>query len=810
MQQTIRRVAVIGAGTMGAAIAGHLANAGIPVYLLDIPPSSLTPKEEARGLTLDHPEVRNRIVREGFERMRKARPANLFNEDAAKLITLGNTEDHFHWVGEADWIIEAIIERLDIKQALMERIDGVRKAGSIVSSNTSGLPIKAIGQGRSDDFRAHFLGTHFFNPPRYMKLLEVIPTADTDPAVVEFITQFAEEVLGKGVVIANDTPNFIANRLGFITAAKTMEYAIAHGYSIPEVDLLTGPLIGRPKTGTFRLADLVGIDVLAYVANNLYELLPDDPEREALKAPAFTHIIQGMLERNWLGNKTKIGFSKQVRENGKKAYWQLNFETFEHEAMPKPRFDSVGALRTKPLPERLKGMVEADDRAGEFVWYVISRLLHYAAAIMPEVSDDPLAVDNAMKWGFQWEVGPFEIWDILGVEKTLKRMEAEGLSIAPWVKEMLESGAKTFHRTYRRKKQRWVIGQGYVNVKPDPKMIVLSEWKQDGRRVIATNASASLVDIGDDVLLLEFHAATPQGRVLNALDLDVLSMTQEAIERVEREFAGLVIGNQGEQFSVGANIFLIAVNAQQGNWDTLDALARQLQGMRKAFTQCSKPVVAAPFGMTLGGGAEVCMAADRIVAAAETYMGLPEVGVGIIPAGGGTKEMVRRVISPAARIDHPGIEKYVQEVALTIATAKIATSAAEARDLGFLAACDRIVMNRDHLIAEAKAEVLAMAATGYRPQFTAKNCYAAGRDALATLRVYIYLQKEAGYISEHDAKVAEKVAYVVCGGELSRPQWVDEDYFLDLEREALLSLAGEPLTQARLWHMLQTGKPLRN
>ncbi|RME83064.1 MAG: 3-hydroxyacyl-CoA dehydrogenase/enoyl-CoA hydratase family protein, partial [Caldilineae bacterium] len=740
MHQNIRRAAVIGAGTMGAAIAAHLANAGIPTFLLDIVPQSLTEKEQAKGLTLEDPEVRNRIVREGFERMKKAKPAALFSQDVAKLIKLGNTEDHFEWLSEADWIIEAVVERLDVKQALMERIEGVRKPGSIVSSNTSGLPIHAIAQGRGDDFRAHFLGTHFFNPPRYMKLLEVIPTPDTLPEVVEDITWFAENVLGKGVVLANDTPNFIGNRLGSIVSAYTMDYAIRNGYSIPEVDLLTGPLIGRPKTGTFRLADLVGIDVLTHVANNLYDLLPHDPEREILKSPAIERVMRAMLERNWLGNKTGIGFSKQVRgENGEKEYWPLNLETLEHERMEKPRYESVGALLGRPLPERLRGMVAADDRAGEFVWYVISRTLRYAAAIMPEVTDDVKALDDAMKWGFTWDLGPFEVWDVLGVEKTVRRMEQEDLQVPLWVKEMLQTGAKTFYRTYRGKPQRWVIGEGYVPVKPDPKIILLKDWKKKKDRVIASNQSASLVDIGDGVALLEFHAKTPKGREMNAIDPDMFAIFQEAITRAEKEFAGLVIGNQGEHFSAGANIFVMLMAAQQQQWDKIDEMSRQLQDLRRHLTGLSVPVVAAPFGMTLGGGAEVAMAADRIVAAAETYMGLPEVGLGIIPAGGGTKEMVRRVISPAARIDHPGIHKYVQEVSLTIATAKVATSAVEARDLGFLTPCDRIVMNKDHLLAEAKAEVLAMASTGYRPSFPAKNCYAAGRDALATLKVYIDL-----------------------------------------------------------------------
>jgi 3-hydroxyacyl-CoA dehydrogenase len=517
------------------------------------------------------------------------------------------------------------------------------------------------------------------------------------------------------------------------------------------------------------------------------------------------------VEKGWLGNKTKVGFSKKViGEGGKKEYWQLNLETLEHEPPQKARFDSLKDIRKLPLPERLRAIVKLDDRAGKFVWYTLSRTMSYASAIMPEVTSDVMAVDNAMKWGFRWEIGPFETWDILGVAETAARMEADGIPVADWVKEMLAQGGDSFYRVKNGKKQRWVIGQGYTDIETNPKLIILDELKQEENRVVASNGSASLVDLGDGVLLLEFHAKTPTGRVMNMLDTDVFDMVQTALARLETDFDGLVIGNQGEFFSAGANVFLIAVNAQQGNWDTLDELSRYLQNMRKVFTSCAKPVVAAPFAVTLGGGTEISMAADRIVAAAETYMGLPEVGVGIIPAGGGTKEMVRRVISPAAKVEHPGLHKYVEKAALTIATAKISTSAAEARDIGFLDKCDRIVMNKDFLIAEAKNEVLAMLQQGYRPVFEAKNCYATGRDMYAVLEVFVEMQKEAGYISEHDAKIARKLAYVITGGDVTRPQWVDEQYILDLEREAFLSLAGEPLSQARMWHMLQTGKPLRN
>jgi 3-hydroxyacyl-CoA dehydrogenase len=548
-----------------------------------------------------------------------------------------------------------------------------------------------------------------------------------------------------------------------------------------------------------------------HIAKNLYDLLPHDPEREILKAPRFSKLLAVMVEKGWLGNKTKVGFSKKViGEGGKKEYWQLNLETLEHEPPQKARFDSLKDIRKLPLPERLRAIVKLDDRAGKFVWYTLSRTMSYASAIMPEVTSDVMAVDNAMKWGFSWEIGPFETWDILGVAETAARMEADGIPVADWVKEMLAQGGDSFYRVKNGKKQRWVIGQGYTDIETNPKLIILDELKQEENRVVASNGSASLVDLGDGVLLLEFHAKTPTGRVMNMLDTDVFDMVQTALARLETDFDGLVIGNQGEFFSAGANVFLIAVNAQQGNWDALDELSRYLQNMRQVFTSCAKPVVAAPFAVTLGGGTEISMAADRIVAAAETYMGLPEVGVGIIPAGGGTKEMVRRVISPAAKVEHPGLHKYVEKAALTIATAKISTSAAEARDIGFLDKCDRIVMNKDFLIAEAKNEVLAMLQQGYRPVFEAKNCYATGRDMYAVLEVFVEMQKEAGYISEHDAKIARKLAYVITGGDVTRPQWVDEQYILDLEREAFLSLAGEPLSQARMWHMLQTGKPLRN
>ncbi len=805
MSYTIRRFAVLGAGTMGAAIAAHLANAGYPVYLLDIVPKELTPEEEAKGLTLEHPEVRNRIVNAGLKRCLDAKPANFFVQDYVQRITTGNMEDNFDWVGEADWIIEAVVENLAIKQQLMARVDDVRKPDSIVSTNTSGLPIRAIAEGRSESFRAHFLGTHFFNPPRYLKLLEVIPHEDTLPEVVEFVTDFGERMLGKGVVICKDTPNFIANRLFSIAAACTLGYALDHGYTVEEVDAITGPLIGRPKTATFRLSDLVGLDVAAHVSQNLYELIPHDEYREVLRHPKAAALSAAMLERGWLGNKAGQGYYKPVTtDEGKREYWPLDLETLEYRPPTKPRFESVGEYKdVEDLGERLRGLVSADDRAGQFIWATLSFTLSYAASRVPEISDDIVSIDNAFKWGFSHEMGPFETWDTLGVKETVERMERDGTEVAPWVKEMLAAGHASF---YKRENGRVFYydpaSKDYRLLEPKPN-IILRDLKSQGK-LIDRNMSASLIDLGDGVACVEFHAK------MNALDPGMFTMMRTALERVDTDFEGLVIGNQGEHFCVGANIFNLAVAAQQGMFDQLEEAVRTMQDLMQEMRFFHKPVVVAPFNMTLGGGAEVAMAGSRICAAAETYMGLVEVGVGLIPAGGGCKELIRRILSPAMKTQNADPLPFLQRVFETIALAKVSTSAEESRQMGFMTEADRVVMNRDHLLAEAKKMVLQLADNGYHPPVRGKNCYAAGRDALAALRLAVYQMHEGGYASDHDAKIANKLAYVLCGGELSSPQWVDEQYILDLEREAFLSLCGEPKTLERIWHMLQTGKPLRN
>ena len=810
MGKRINHATVIGAGTMGAAIAGHLANAGVSVHLLDIVPTELTPEEEAKGLTLDDPEVRNRIVRAGFERMIKAKPRNLFTDDVAERITLGNIEDDLESaVKQSDWVIEVIIERPKPKQALMERLEAIVPPDAVISTNTSGIPIHIIAQGRSPEFKRRFLGTHFFNPPRYLHLLEIIPTPETDPAIVARMRDFAERRLGKGVVIAKDTPNFIANRMISFIQSDLMKFAIENGYTVEEVDRLTGPLIGRPKTGTFRLNDIVGIDVMAMVSENLYQLIPQDEDREILRDEQVTKVMQTLIQANLLGNKTGQGFYKRVEEGGKKAFWGLDLQAAvegEIEYLPpeKPRWAIVDEVREMPLEERLRRLVESDDEAGELIWHTFSHTFAYASKRIPEIADRIVDIDNAMKWGFAWELGIFETWDVLGVAETLDRMEGEGLTVAPWVHEMLEAGHESFYRYENGQRMAYSpLSKRYEPAIASERVIVIKDLKKT-RGVLAENDSASLLDLGDGVLLLEFHTK------MNALDEGIFQMGSLALEKLHGGATGLVISNQGQNFSAGANLFLIGMLAQSGQWDELDRAIRTLQGLLMGFRQAPAPVVVAPFQLTLGGGAEVSMHGDRILAHAETYMGLVEVGVGLIPAGGGCKEMVRRNVSPHMHAENVNPSPYLQQIFETIGFAKVSTSGPEARQLGFLGDCDQVVMNYDHLIYEAKQEVLALDDAGYAPPKVTKNVYAAGADQLANMRVGIYGLREAGYISEYDAHLADKLAWVLCGGDLSAPAWMDEQYFLDLEREAFKSLCGEEKTQERIWHMLQTGKPLRN
>jgi len=794
MTHSINRVCVIGSGVMGGAIAAHFANAGIPAYLLDIVPNKLTPEEEKKGLTLQDPVVRNRIVNAGLEAVKKARPAALFTPQVADRITVGNLEDNFDFVVQSDWIIEVVVENLKIKQDLMARIDAVRKPDSIVTTNTSGIPIKDICAGRSESFQQHFLGTHFFNPPRYLKLLEVIPSPKTLPEVLQFVMEFGETVLGKGVVLCKDRPNFIANRIGTHMGIYALKYTLEHGYPFNEVDDFTGPIIGRPKTASYRLLDLVGIDVMYHVAKNLYEAVPEDESREDLKAPG---LLEELVKRGWLGNKAKQGFYKEVRVNDKREFYVLDPKTMEYVPPKKVHYDSItNAEFYDTLGERLRYIVAQNDRAAQFIWATTARSLAYASNRVPEIADDIYSVDNAIKWGFANEAGPFEIWDMLGVAETVERMEKEGIQVAPWVKEMLATGHPSFYKD-----------GNYYDLKtksyrplPKPKNVIVLK----NQKVITSNDSASLIDLGDGVACLEFHTK------MNALDEGIVEIATAAMQQVEKNFVGMVIGNQGEAFSAGANVMTIYMAAEAKEWDKIDAIAKALQDFLMAVRYSPKPIVTAPFQYTLGGGCEVAMAGARIVAHAESYVGLVEVGMGLIPAGGGCKEMLRRVVSPAMQTPHVDPLPFVQRVFETIGLGKVATSAEEAKQMGFFAPSDRIVMNRDQLIAEAKRAVLQMVAEGYRPPVRGKIIYAAGERLLAALRVALYSMVQGKYASEHDAVVGGKLAYVLCGGNLTSPTWVDEQYILDLEREAFISLCGEEKTRERISHFLNTGKILRN
>jgi 3-hydroxyacyl-CoA dehydrogenase len=775
---------------MGGGIAAHLANAGIPVVLLDIPTPGLTEQEAGDRA------ARDRMVKELFTRMTKARPANLGRADRAGLITVGNTDDDFGLLAGVDWVIEVIIERLDIKQALMERLEETCRPGTIISTNTSGIPINEIADGRSLEFRRHFLGTHFFNPPRYLNLLEIIPTADTDPAVTEFMVQFGRDVLGKGVVVCKDTPNFIGNRFFSVAASYGVERALELGLTVPEVDAITGPTIGRPKTATFRLLDLVGLDVMAHVNNNLYDAVPDDPYRETLRPERTTPLMSAMLENKWLGNKSGQGFYKKVMVDGARDFYALNPQTMQYEPAPKVRFDSIGAVRKiEDLGERLKALLAHDDRAANYLRDILYFGFAYAAWVAPQIAYSLSDVDDAMRWGFSHEAGPFEMWDMLGVRETAAAMEEMGLDVAPWVKEMLADGGAHFYEDGRV----YDFNTGLLAARAVDKNIV----HVGGLPEVERNLSASLRDMGDGVALLEFHAK------MNAIDQDIIDMSHTALARLESDFDALVVGNDGDNFCVGANLFAVAMAAGQGQFEALDGMIKSLQEATFGLRHAPKPVVTAVHQMALGGGAEYVMAGWETVAAHESYIGLVEFGVGVVPAGGGCKELLRRVVNPVMRTANADILPPLQAAFEQIALAKVASSAWEAKSMGYLAPDDLIVMNSDQRLARAKQRALQLVASGARPP-EVEQIYAAGRDAYNALRMGIKSLQWGGYATEYDGVVAERLAYVLCGGDGSAPAWVDPWVILDLEREAFLALLHEQKTIERMMAMLQTGKPLRN
>jgi 3-hydroxyacyl-CoA dehydrogenase len=792
----IDKVAIIGAGTMGGGIAAHLANIGISVVLLDIVTPGLAEEEK------NDPAARSRLVRDLFQRMTKARPANLARKDRAELIEVGNIEDDFDLIADCDWIIEVIIEQLKAKQDLMARIEAVRKPGSIVSSNTSGIPIRDIAAGRTDDFKAHFLGTHFFNPARYLKLLEIIPTENTDAAVLEYMKIFGRDVLGKGVVICKDTPNFIGNRFFAVAGSYGIGYAFDHGFTVSEIDTITGPLIGRPKTATFRLLDLIGLDVMGHVNQNLYEVIQNDPYKEAMRSEKMASVISRMIENQWLGNKSGQGFYKKTFVNGKREFWTLNPDTFEYEAPGEVRFDSVGAVRKiEKLPERLSALFkQKEDKAVTYLRDTSFYTLAYASYVTPEIAYRLIDVDSAIRWGFGHEAGPFEMWDILGVAETVDAMEASGLEVADWVKEMLSSGHETF---YENGHYYDFADKTYKKLPSDEKAVSI-EIMRKANNEVERNTSASLYDMGDGVGLLEMHSPK-----INALDVDFVTMAQTALDRLESDFDALVIGNTGQDFCIGMNIAVAVIAATQGMWEQLDQVIQTGQKVLFNLSHAPKPVITAPHQRVLGGGVELTMAGWASVADHETYMGFVEYAVGIIPAGGGCKEMLRRKINPVMHTPNADVLPVIEDVFQQLATAQVGTSAWEDKALGYLKPNDEIVMNSDHRLAAAKRKALDLYNSGVRPP-EVERIYAAGRDVLAALKLRVQTFVWANYASEHDAKIGEKLAYVLCGGDLSQPTWVDPWYILDLEREATLSLMGEPLTQARMTHMLQKGKPLRN
>ncbi|MBI2815638.1 MAG: 3-hydroxyacyl-CoA dehydrogenase/enoyl-CoA hydratase family protein [Acidobacteria bacterium] len=801
MKWNVQRAAVLGAGTMGSRIAAHLANCGIRSYLLDIVPTELTPEEKKKGLQLSSPAVRNRVARNGLDAALKGRPAALSIDDLAAFITPGNFEDDMPKVAEADWIIEAVTENLGVKRAMLQRVAPFRKAGAVISSNTSGLPIARIAEGFPEEFRRHWLGTHFFNPPRYLHLLEVIPGPDTLPEIVEAVSQFADLRLGKGVVRAKDTPNFIANRIGVFSTCNILRIAQEENLTVEEVDRLTGPALGWPKSATFGTLDLVGLDVLDLVARNLVENAPGDESLEIFRVPEF---VTKMMSSGLLGAKTGSGFYKRPK-SGSGDTQVLDLQTVEYRVQEKPEFPSLDLAKgIDDVRQRVRMLFECNDRAGHLLWKAIGPVLAYAARRIPEIADRVVEVDRAMKWGFGWELGPFEMWDAIGVEKSVGRMRREGLNVPENVQRMLSSRYTSFYDESGRERRYFDFGSGeYKSVEPLPGVLLLHDG-HGAPRVVRRETDASLLDLGDGIACVEFHSK------MNAIGPEGVAMLNAGLGELAESFDALVIANQGVNFSAGANLLLLLMQIRDSNWEDIDREVRTFQKMTLGIKYSPKPVVAAPFKMVLGGGCEVALAAPRLRASAETYMGLVEAGVGLVPAGGGVKEMLLRCTEalPAGEELLPAIKEAFN----LISRARVSGSAEEARRLRFLRPSDSVTMNPHHLVADAKQTALEMASDGYRAPSPGprSDIRVAGQAALAELKIGIHIARRGEFITGHDALIAGKIAHILCGGNLTGSSLVTEQYLMDLEREAFLSLCGEPNTQARIEHMLKTGKPLRN
>lgn len=802
MSRTIRKAAVLGSGIMGGGIAALLAGVGIPSYLLDIVPAKLTEEESQKNFTLEDPIVRNRIVNHNKEAILKSKPALLFSKDDARLITPGNLEDNLEWLQEVDWIVEVVVENLEIKSQLYKKIRPYIKPGTIISSNTSGIKINSLAQSLPADMRPYFLGTHFFNPVRYMKLFEIIPGNETLPEVVEFMAAFAEKTLGKGVVYAKDTPNFVANRIGLYSSLGTLRLAGEFGLGVEEVDSLTGTLVGKPKTATFKLTDMVGVDLCVASPAIVRDNISDEKEKQSFVGPEY---IMEMVKKGLLGNKTGGGFYKKVKNAaGKKENYVLNLNTLEYAPAKKPEVPGIEELKAiKSTAERLRKVLELDSTAAKFVWEDIKGCLTYSAAKIPEISDNILNIDNAMCFGYGWEMGPFQIWDAMGVEAVVARAEKEGMEIAAWVKEMLADGYKQFYTVMDGVPSYYCrLARKYMAIPYAPEIIKLDLLKKQNK-VITQNADASLIDMGDGVACLELHS---RGNTLSEL---CKPMLETALEEVRKNYLGLVITSRGPNFCVGGDLYFLLSEIKRSTVEEAALSLKSLQDTFMTLKYFEKPVVAAPFGMTLGGGLELCLHATAIQAYAEAYMGLVEVGVGLIPGGGGTKEALLRQMEriPAGVKVNPGA--FAEKAFENIMQAKVSTSAKEAAKLRYLRPSDGISINKDHQLYDAKKKVLALAAAGYTPPARAQ-VPAIGQDGVGILAVMAYNMKQAGLITDHEYLVARNIIFILGGGHLKAGTMMNEEYLLGLEREVFARLLNTEKTQVRMQHMLKTGKPLRN
>ncbi len=792
----IRKAAVIGSGVMGSGIAAHLANAGIEVYLLDI-----VPPEPGEGDDPQDPAFRNRIAAGNKERLRKTKPSPIYTTRDLDLITPGNMEDHLEWLGEVDWIVEAVPESIPIKKATFDKVEAHASDEAIISSNTSGLSIDAMLEGRSDSFKERFLVTHFFNPVRYMKLLELVEGPDTAEEVTQTIVDFGQNVLGKGIVFGKDTTNFIANRIGVHGMMTIMHLMDDYDMTVEGVDVIFGKPMGRPGSAVFRTADMVGLDTLVHVADNCYETLTEDEEREVFQVPDF---IQNLVDEGRTGQKAGAGFYRKTKSGIETV--KLEENSLDYRNRDKPEFDSIKAAKGSPGDRIKKVVVDGEDKAAEFAKEVTLRSLAYSARRLGEIADDVLNVDRAMRWGFNWKLGPFEVWDTLGVEWTYNQMKEADIDVPQWVDEMVDAGAESFYRWEGATKFYYDVQSGdYLPVERSEKEVSVDLLKRsEGDKKVFGNSSASLWDMGDGVALLEFHTK------MNAVDPDLIEMMHKSIDEVENnDWEGLVIGNDSTNFSAGANLMLVVMNAQAGNWDDIESMVKNFQDANQRMRYSSKPVIAAPKGLTLGGGAEVALGANGIQAAGELYMGLVEVGVGLIPGGGGNLQLMRNIFGLHA--DNADFEPlpFLQKIFMTIGLGEVAKSCEEAREFGFLTATDRVTINDDQLLWAAKQRVLGMAASNFRAPRPMKFRLP-GPDGAATIDMLLYSMQENGQISAHDRLIGNKLANVICGGQTSSAVPVDEQTLLDLEREAFMSLCGEEKSQERMRHMLMNNKPLRN